>query len=152
MDSPGHRTNLLNPVYEHIGIGYAFNAGAEWDHYWTQVFGETPGAGVPPLGFCPVCSDATDNDGDGLLDGFDDPGCFNEYSVLENPRCDDDLDNDGDGGIDWDGGSGAGPTDAQCVGRPYRNRETPGSCGLGFEIAPLLAGMRALRRRGRRGA
>ena len=33
MDSPGHRENIMNPNYTHIGVGYV-NGG----HYWTQQF------------------------------------------------------------------------------------------------------------------
>ena len=32
MDSPGHCSNIMNPDYEFIGIGYI-------DRHWTQVFG-----------------------------------------------------------------------------------------------------------------
>lgn len=33
MDSPGHRQNILNGTYTHIGVGYNENG-----HYWTQMF------------------------------------------------------------------------------------------------------------------
>lgn len=33
MNSSGHRANILNSVYTHIGIGYDSNG-----HYWTQLF------------------------------------------------------------------------------------------------------------------
>ncbi len=36
MDSPGHKANILNARYTHIGIGYA--EGGSWKHYWTQLF------------------------------------------------------------------------------------------------------------------
>ena len=36
MDSPGHRTNILNPVYTHTGMGVADNG--EGGFYFTQVF------------------------------------------------------------------------------------------------------------------
>ena len=36
MNSPGHKANILNARYTHIGIGYA--AGGSWNHYWTQLF------------------------------------------------------------------------------------------------------------------
>ena len=32
MNSPGHRENILNPVYTHLGVGFA-------DNKWTQKFG-----------------------------------------------------------------------------------------------------------------
>ncbi|MFP3896464.1 MAG: CAP domain-containing protein [Anaerolineales bacterium] len=37
MASPDHRTNILNPDYCDIGVGYAYNAKATFCHYWTQV-------------------------------------------------------------------------------------------------------------------
>lgn len=33
MNSPGHRANILNSSYTHIGVGYVANG-----HYWTQMF------------------------------------------------------------------------------------------------------------------
>ncbi|WP_053365086.1 SafA/ExsA family spore coat assembly protein [Bacillus sp. FJAT-27245] len=36
MNSPGHRANILNQGYTHIGVGYA--AGGAQRHYWTQMF------------------------------------------------------------------------------------------------------------------
>jgi uncharacterized protein YkwD len=47
MESDGHRKNILNCAYVHIGIGYVHQtddaplAGASWPYYryWTQVFG-----------------------------------------------------------------------------------------------------------------
>jgi uncharacterized protein YkwD len=43
MTSPGHRANILNPVYKHIGIGYVLvdQDGGEvtMRHYWVQNFG-----------------------------------------------------------------------------------------------------------------
>ncbi len=43
LNSPGHRANMLNPSFRHIGIGYANvpnDSGNErWGHYWTQTFG-----------------------------------------------------------------------------------------------------------------
>ncbi len=37
MNSPGHRANILNPNYTHIGIGY-HNGPNNYRHYWTQMF------------------------------------------------------------------------------------------------------------------
>ncbi|RDU36803.1 hypothetical protein DRW41_12200 [Neobacillus piezotolerans] len=36
MNSQGHRENILNRGYTHIGVGYA--AGGSQRHYWTQMF------------------------------------------------------------------------------------------------------------------
>jgi cysteine-rich repeat protein len=93
------------------------------------------------------CDDGIDNDGDGLTDFPDDPACQTGLSPKENPKCDDGIDNDGDGGTDWDG-AGTGVPDAQCA-RPWRDRETAGTCGLGAEIVLLLGAVTSLRRRNR---
>lgn len=36
MNSPGHRANILNSQFTHIGVGYA--TGGSYGHYWTQMF------------------------------------------------------------------------------------------------------------------
>lgn len=36
MNSPGHRANILNKNFTHIGVGYA--KGGSFGHYWTQMF------------------------------------------------------------------------------------------------------------------
>ncbi|SNT47236.1 uncharacterized protein, YkwD family [Bacillus sp. OK838] len=36
MNSPGHKANILNKNYTHIGIGHA--TGGKYTHYWTQQF------------------------------------------------------------------------------------------------------------------
>jgi uncharacterized protein YkwD len=38
MDSPGHRANILNPAYTHIGGGYA-EGRKNYGRYYVQVFG-----------------------------------------------------------------------------------------------------------------
>jgi uncharacterized protein YkwD len=38
MSSPGHCSNIMNPAYRAIGVGYAFGAGSSYGHYWTQNF------------------------------------------------------------------------------------------------------------------
>jgi PKD repeat protein len=63
----------------------------------------------------PACSDGIDNDGDGLVDYPNDPGCrsandLTEYGGLT--RCDDGLDNDGDEAADY-------PADAQCTSAAF---------------------------------
>lgn len=37
MESDGHCANIMNPSFEHIGIGYS--TGGQYGHLWTQVFG-----------------------------------------------------------------------------------------------------------------
>ena len=99
----------------------------------------------------PPCSDGIDNDGDGLIDYPNDPGCYSPTYGSESPACQDGIDNDGDGKIDFDGGAAAnhgiplGPPDPQCT-KPYQESEAPAHCGLGFELALVVAGLRAARR------
>lgn len=37
MTSDGHCANIMNPAFEHIGVGYS--TGGQYGHLWTQVFG-----------------------------------------------------------------------------------------------------------------
>jgi uncharacterized protein YkwD len=39
LTSSGHCANMMAPDAREIGIGYAFNTGASYAHYWTQTFG-----------------------------------------------------------------------------------------------------------------
>src|SRR4051795_9632874 len=45
MASPGHRANILNPSFTHIGIGVGYNPNSQWKYYWTQDFGVRAGGG-----------------------------------------------------------------------------------------------------------
>jgi hypothetical protein len=88
------------------------------------------------------CIDGLDNDGDGLIDHPDDPGCLDETDVSElNPaiECDNGLDDDGDGLIDW-------PEDEGCedVLDPSEVPEP----GLGLGLAIGAAWVACLGRRG----
>jgi len=38
MNSPGHCRNIMDPDYHVVGLGYAFIAGSDYGHYWTQDF------------------------------------------------------------------------------------------------------------------
>ena len=87
MNSPGHRANILNPDFDHIGIGYVYVPGSPWGHYWTQDFGRGP-ALDSPVDLCPSCSDMVDNDLDGKVDHPEDPQCVDGFDNRENPaRC-----------------------------------------------------------------
>jgi uncharacterized protein YkwD len=39
MASPGHCTNVMNPKFRHLGVGYASRQGTQFTHYWTLTFG-----------------------------------------------------------------------------------------------------------------
>ena len=58
MGSSGHRANILNRDYTHMGLGYAFDDDIQGDYRWTQVFAAgdpNPGqyvaetTGAPPV-------------------------------------------------------------------------------------------------------
>lgn len=38
MNSPGHKANILNSKYSHIGIGYYHNVNSYYGSYWIQMF------------------------------------------------------------------------------------------------------------------
>lgn len=38
MTSPGHRSNIMDGNYKHIGIGYTFKQASEYGYYWVQMF------------------------------------------------------------------------------------------------------------------
>jgi hypothetical protein len=92
----------------------------------------------------PACDDGHDNDGDGLIDHPDDPGCMSPLSNLEDPACQDGDDNDGDGMIDFDGGLSAlgylaASPDPGCD-LAWQVNEDPihWPCGLGSELTFIL--------------
>ncbi|MFH2007876.1 MAG: hypothetical protein ABI333_14935 [bacterium] len=69
--------------------------------------------GLAPVCSVPRCNDGLDNDGDGLIDFLEDPGCQDPLDNTELddclgpgfgpgcPACADGIDNDGDGLTDW---------------------------------------------------
>jgi hypothetical protein len=100
----------------------------------------------------PTCQDGIDNDGDWWIDGPVDVGCAGVAATREDPACADGIDNDGDGKLDFDGGRSLGavnPTapDPDCAGTPSSSEAPLGSCGLGFELGPVLVLLATLRRR-----
>ncbi|MGI9433015.1 MAG: hypothetical protein ACR2PQ_12415, partial [Myxococcota bacterium] len=121
--------------------------------------GFTTGGLAAPNAPLPECNDGIDNDGDGAIDFPADVGCRDADWPLENPQCQDGINNDPaqDARIDWDGGASAGvppgqqtAPDSFCVGTPWKNREKPKSCGLGFELGLLIPLLAFARRRVRR--
>jgi sugar lactone lactonase YvrE len=99
----------------------------------------------------------------GAQQTIDVPYIITGLALVPYPRCSNGLDDDGDGAIDFDGGALAGlpparrtSPDSQCivngVGDPLHDREEPPpiACGLGWEVAPFVALVRAAFRRRRR--
>ncbi len=41
MNSPGHRDRILDPDYEHIGVGYTYDSSTDHWYYWTANIGST---------------------------------------------------------------------------------------------------------------
>jgi Tol biopolymer transport system component len=83
----------------------------------------------------PGCDNGLDDDGDGLADAAD-PGCPFPFAPYEDPLCDNGLDDDGDGATDF--------ADETCsAGWPYQEQ----ACGLGAELALVLAMLRLRMRR-----
>ncbi len=117
MNSSGHRANILNPNYTHIGVGYAYLANDtgkfNYKHYWTQVFAagdSTPGVYVAdttegstspnPLTEGPTNLNLNGGVGNDLLKGGD----GNDVLVGVDPT----MANSGKGEIDiLSGGSGS---------------------------------------------
>lgn len=55
MGSAGHRANILNAGYEHLGVGYKYQDMPPYpgyDHYWTVNFGATNDPRDPPFTSC----------------------------------------------------------------------------------------------------
>lgn len=48
MNSPGHRANILNGKFTHIGVGYQHADGSDYGDYWVQMFVGT--SSVPDSG------------------------------------------------------------------------------------------------------
>ena len=38
MNSPGHRANILNTGFKHIGVGYTYSQNSDYGAYWVQLF------------------------------------------------------------------------------------------------------------------
>ena len=82
-----------------------FTYSADLSFYWDQ---------IDTIASVPACDDGFDQDGDGLVDYPDDPGCDDALDPFETSDalpCDDGFDNDGDGGIDFDPLTYADPGD-----------------------------------------
>ncbi len=173
-DVPGHSTVSIRIHSAALDMLPVCGNGVDDDGDGLTDFGVDPGcdsANDASERGSPVCDNGIDEDLDGWADFPDDPGCVSAYGVREDPKCQDGLNNDNDGRVDFDGGesihglcaggscpagvsdpdgNGVADPDPQCVGAPQRNSEwPPSSCGLGAELAPLLAllGWRLSRRR-----
>ena len=38
MNSPGHRSNILNASFKRLGVGYVYIPNSEYGYYWVQIF------------------------------------------------------------------------------------------------------------------
>jgi outer membrane protein assembly factor BamB len=83
------------------------------------------------------CQNGLDDDGDGLADYPDDPGCDSADDLSERSPslgCDDGIDNDGDGYIDFHDGDGDGlsdpPGDPACAQPLFDREETACQDGI----------------------
>lgn len=47
MNSPGHRDNMLNPVFTEVGFAHMAGPGTTYGHYWAMVLGARAGVAVP---------------------------------------------------------------------------------------------------------
>ena len=74
--------------------------------------------GLVRTGRAPFCRDGIDNDGDGLTDHPDDPGCADPDAEFERTSCSDGLDRDGDGLVDH-------PEDPGCASPSDRTETDP---------------------------
>jgi len=83
---------------------------------------------VQGLGGVTACNDGEDNDGDGLTDFPDDPGCTDGVDVDETDEvaCSDGEDNDGDGLTDF-------PADPSCAGFDDDDEAGPPACSNGID-------------------
>src|SRR5262249_16831445 len=106
--------------------------------------------------FAVACSNGIDDDGDGLVDYPEDPGCKSSVSTTENPACQNGIDDDGDAKFDFDSGVSAsqghvtGHIDPECNGIPWLASETPRACGLGWELGAVGVALELAWRRTRR--
>lgn len=75
-----------------------------------------------------LCSDGLDNDGDGLIDYPNDPGCsgLTDDNESDTPACSDGIDNDNDGKIDY-------PADFGCTGLTDDNEADNPQCSDGID-------------------
>jgi hypothetical protein len=75
-----------------------------------------------------ACNDSIDNDGDGLVDFPNDPGCSNLFDNDESNlfACNDNIDNDGDGFVDF-------PSDFGCINATDNNESNLFACNDGID-------------------
>lgn len=88
----------------------------------------SPDVVVQGVGGVTFCSDGVDNDGDGLTDFPDDPGCDSATDPDETdiPQCSDGMDNDGDGAADY-------PEDPSCSSYLDDDESGAPACGDGMD-------------------
>ena len=40
MESDGHCKNIMNPEFNELGVGYFYDSGSKYRHWWSQEFGK----------------------------------------------------------------------------------------------------------------
>lgn len=38
VNSPGHYSNIINPAFTKLGVGYYYDSNSTYQHYWAQIF------------------------------------------------------------------------------------------------------------------
>jgi LPXTG-motif cell wall-anchored protein len=113
---------------------------------------ETGGLVCGAAAEAPECSDGADNDGDGVIDHPDDPGCDSpeddsEVDAPAAPECSDGIDNDGDGFIDFTGqdpGCDSPEDDSEIDGPITAEQNALPRTGSGSTVALVLGAGLAL--------
>lgn len=84
MNSPGHRRNILNPNFTHMGLGYSYlnpdGGNVRYQHYWTQVFGA--GSGIQQVFSRGSFTQMPDSLGENYYGGYNNPFGTNKADIL----------------------------------------------------------------------
>ncbi|MBW2697523.1 MAG: trypsin-like peptidase domain-containing protein [Deltaproteobacteria bacterium] len=126
----GSSTHLNQPDPQKTAVEGNLAIAADLAYYRTQILAITE---------VPGCNDGLDDDGDGLIDYPDDPGCSDANDMWERAPeliCDDGVDNDGDGLVDH-------PDDPQCISPLYHTEAAlvpAGAAWSGTVLAATISG------------
>jgi len=128
-------TSVHLEAFENDGIDYLTTEDRVENYkYLANLLNDVAGTNYyVPAYSSPICNDGIDNDGDGLTDYPNDPGCssVDDTTELGSNECDDGIDNDGDGLIDTNDvgcSSPSGLDETNCGDSICEGGETPVSC------------------------